>query len=70
MINYLTVKDLVDSLDKNNFFTVSPNWTLSKAVSYLIKNNIYACPVSNTPKNGKIAKINGYFFLQDITLKT
>jgi hypothetical protein len=68
-MNNLTIKDLVDSIGGPKFHCVPPDWTLNRAVSYLIKINKTACPVANNPKKGLVSQIKGYFLLKEISLK-
>jgi len=65
----LKVKDLV-TFSGNNFYCVQTSWTISDVVSYLVENNIPACPVTHSKKkDGVVGRIRGYAVLNNLTLK-
>ena len=65
----LTVKDLV-SFSGKKLYCVQTSWTISKVVSYLVENNIPACPVIHSKiKDGVVRRIRGYAILNNLALK-
>ena len=65
----LYVKNMVLAIDRK-FYCVGVDWTLNRVVSFLIENDIPACPVTkaNTKKN-VIRQIEGYAVLKELALK-
>jgi hypothetical protein len=65
----LYVKDMVSSLDAK-LYCVGTDWTLNQVVSFLIENDIPACPVTKANTNkGIIRQIEGYAVLKELALK-
>lgn len=65
----IKVKDLV-SFVGTNFYYVQTTWTISKVVSYLVKHNIPACPVTHSElKDEVVGRIRGYAILNSLTSK-
>ena len=65
----LYIKDMVASSGAK-LYCVGTNWTLNQVVSFLIENDIPACPVTNASTNkGIIRQIEGYAVLKELSLK-
>ena len=65
----LYIKDMVASSDAK-LYCVGTNWTLNQVVSFLIENDIPACPVTKASTNkGIIRQIEGYAVLKELSLK-
>ena len=65
----LFIKDMIAASD-TKLFCVGVDWSLNEVVSFLIENDIPACPVTKASTNkGIIRQIEGYAVLKELSLK-
>ena len=65
----LYIKDLV-SFSGRKLICVQTSWSINQVVSYLIENDVPACPVIHSKiKNEVVGRIRGYAILKDLALR-
>ena len=65
----LYIKDLVN-FSGRKLICVQTTWSINQVVSYLIENDIPACPVIHSKiKNEVVGRIRGYAILKDLALR-